>query len=96
MVFDTWNWEFPRMVDIRQRKKDHVELTITEGTQYSLPAGFDRYYFNHNALPEIDFDDVSTETILLDRTFSFPLFISSMTGGYAGAGPVNAIYCRVL
>lgn len=79
------------MADIRQRKKDHVELTITSGTQYSVSAGFDRYYFNHNALPEVNLSDVSTKATLLGRTFSFPLFISSMTGGYADAGPVNAI-----
>lgn len=79
------------MADIRQRKKDHVELTVTEGTQYSQPSGFDQFYFNHNALPEVDINDISTEANLLGRTFSFPLFISSMTGGYADAGPVNAI-----
>ena len=79
------------MADIRQRKKDHVELTVTEGTQYSQSSGFDRYYFNHNALPEVNLEDVSTEASFLGRSFSFPLFISSMTGGYADAGPVNAI-----
>ncbi len=79
------------MNNIQDRKKDHVELTIDEGTQYHQSAGFDRYRFIHNALPEVNFDEVSTEAKLLGRTFSFPLFISSMTGGYAGAGPVNAI-----
>ncbi|GAB5408873.1 MAG: type 2 isopentenyl-diphosphate Delta-isomerase [Balneolaceae bacterium] len=78
-------------MSIRERKKDHVELTVTEGTQYSQSSGFDRFYFNHNALPEVNLDEVSTEASLLGRTFSFPLFISSMTGGYADAGPVNAI-----
>lgn len=79
------------MADIRQRKKDHVELTVTEGTQYNQSAGFDQFYFTHNALPEVDSTEVSTEANLLGRTFAFPLFISSMTGGYAEAGPVNAI-----
>lgn len=79
------------MTDIRDRKKDHVDLTITDGTQYEMPSGFEQYQFSHNALPEVDFNRVSTETPLLGRTFSLPLFISSMTGGYAEAGPVNAI-----
>ncbi|RNC85395.1 MAG: type 2 isopentenyl-diphosphate Delta-isomerase [Balneola sp.] len=79
------------MADIRQRKKDHVELTVTEGTQYSQSSGFDRFNFVHNALPEVDYNEVSTEATLLGRSFAFPLFISSMTGGYAEAGPVNAI-----
>ncbi|MEX0846126.1 MAG: type 2 isopentenyl-diphosphate Delta-isomerase [Balneolaceae bacterium] len=79
------------MTDIRDRKKDHVELTVTDGTQYTQTTGFERYDFIHNALPEVNFEDVSTEARLLGRNFSFPLFISSMTGGYAEAGPVNSI-----
>jgi len=79
------------MASIQQRKKDHVDLTITDQTQYQTTTGFERYYFNHNALPEINFDQVSTQATLLVRSFSFPLMISSMTGGYADAGPVNSI-----
>ncbi|MEQ8525572.1 type 2 isopentenyl-diphosphate Delta-isomerase [Gracilimonas sp.] len=79
------------MTDIRDRKKDHVELTVTDGTQYNLSAGFERYRFIHNALPEVNINEVTTAADFLGHTFSFPLFISSMTGGYADAGPVNSI-----
>ncbi len=79
------------MSNIQQRKKDHVELTVTDGTQYAKSTGFDRYRFVHNALPEVNVEEVSTQAALLGRTFDFPLFVSSMTGGYADAGPVNAI-----
>lgn len=90
MEFGNWNLEF-RCMDIQQRKKDHVVLTVTESTQYSISSGFEAYHFLHNALPEVDFEDVSTKAHFLGREFSMPLFISSMTGGYADAGPVNAI-----
>src|SRR5690554_1822239 len=83
------------MADIRNRKKDHVELTLTEATQYNSSTGFEDYQFLHNALPEVNFDDVSTEAQLLDRTFSMPLFISSMTGGYAESETVNSIIGEV-
>ncbi len=79
------------MTDIQQRKKDHVELTVTDGTQYNQSSGFDRYRFVHTSLPEINMENVSTSASLLGRDFAFPLFISSMTGGYADAGPVNAV-----
>lgn len=79
------------MTDIRDRKKDHIELTVTDGTQYAQSTGFERFRFIHNALPEVNFKEVSTEATLLGRSFRFPLFISSMTGGYADAGPVNAV-----
>ena len=76
---------------IKQRKKDHVSLTTSGEVDYSTSTGFERYRFVHNALPEVNVEDVSTEADLLGRTFSFPLFISSMTGGYTDAGAVNAI-----
>ncbi|HET6528324.1 MAG TPA: type 2 isopentenyl-diphosphate Delta-isomerase [Balneolaceae bacterium] len=78
-------------MSIKQRKKDHVSLTTNGDVDYRIPTGFDDYRFIHNALPEVNMDDVSTEAVLLGRTFSFPLFISSMTGGYTDAGAVNAI-----
>lgn len=76
---------------IKQRKKDHVDLTISGDTSYTQQTGFDRYYMRHNALPEVNFDEIDTHAEFLGRQFSFPLFISSMTGGYADAGAVNAI-----
>ena len=78
-------------MSIKQRKKDHVQVTVNEEVDYVQSTGFDDYRFIHNALPEVNLDDVSTECKLLDRSFAFPLFISSMTGGYTDAGAVNAI-----
>lgn len=78
-------------MSIKQRKKDHVKLTTSGEVDYRRPTGFEEYHFVHNALPEVDAADISTEASLLGRTFSLPLFISSMTGGYTDAGAVNAI-----
>lgn len=78
-------------MSIKDRKKDHVKLTAAGEVAYQRVTGFDQYYFSHNALPEIDVEGISTEATLLGRSFSFPLFISSMTGGYTDGGAVNAI-----
>ncbi|TYP95212.1 isopentenyl-diphosphate delta-isomerase [Fodinibius salinus] len=78
-------------MSIKQRKKDHVELTTSGNMNYRFSTGFEQYRFIHDALPEVNLKDISTEASLLDRTFAFPLFISSMTGGYTDAGAVNAI-----
>lgn len=78
-------------MSIKQRKKDHVDLTVTGQVDYEKATGFEQFEFLHDALPEVDLDEVRTETSFLGRTFSFPLFISSMTGGYTDAGAVNAI-----
>lgn len=78
-------------MSIQQRKKDHVELTAAGDTGYRQPTGFEQYRFVHNALPEVDVEEIDTSCSLLGRTFDFPLFISSMTGGYTDAGAVNAV-----
>jgi isopentenyl-diphosphate delta-isomerase len=79
------------MSRIKQRKKEHVDLTVSQNMEYTQDTGFGRYDLMHNALPEINFDDVTTGISFLDRDFSFPLFISSMTGGYTDGKAVNAI-----
>jgi isopentenyl-diphosphate Delta-isomerase len=78
-------------MSIKDRKKDHVELTASGNAAYLKSTGFDRYDFNHDALPEIDIRDVSTSATLLGREFSFPLFVSSMTGGYDEGRHLNGI-----
>lgn len=78
-------------MSIKQRKKDHVDLTTSGEMNYMQATGFSDYRFIHNALPEVNVEDISTEAEFLGRTFAFPLFISSMTGGYTDAGAVNAI-----
>lgn len=67
---------------------------MNDDVDYEVSTGFDRFYFRHNALPEVNLDDVSVEGNLLGRKFSFPLMVSSMTGGYSGAGRINAQIAR--
>ncbi len=77
-------------MDIRKRKLEHVNLTVTGRSDFMKTAGFGRYELKHNALPELDLDEIDPSAELFGRRFSLPLFISSMTGGYDGATPVNA------
>jgi isopentenyl-diphosphate Delta-isomerase len=81
-------------MSIQNRKKDHVDLTVHEDVFYRKSTGFEKFAFNHNALPETDLNTVDCSAGLLGRTFALPLFISSMTGGYSEAGAVNATIAR--
>lgn len=78
-------------MSIQERKKDHVDLTAFSDVFYQKSTGFEKIDFNHNALPEVNPTGINLSSSLLGRSFSFPLFISSMTGGYTEAGSVNAI-----
>ncbi|HKJ31852.1 MAG TPA: type 2 isopentenyl-diphosphate Delta-isomerase [Balneolales bacterium] len=78
-------------MSLSKRKADHVNLSVSGSVNYEKTTGFEQYDFVHNALPEVNYDEISTEARLLDRTFAFPLFISSMTGGFAEGGSVNSM-----
>jgi isopentenyl-diphosphate delta-isomerase len=72
------------------RKQDHVLLTVHEDVAFRTKrTGFEQWEFVHNALPELNFDEISTETTFLSKKLSFPFIISSMTGGYADARRIN-------
>lgn len=79
------------MTDISIRKKAHVELTAQGKASYQKTTGLERYQFRHNPLPELNLAEIDTSKALFGRQFALPLFISSMTGGYAGATAVNEI-----
>jgi len=77
------------MSKTESRKKDHVELVLKKGTQYSKSAGFERLDFVHNALPEISLDSVDLSTAFFGKKISYPLIINAMTGGYNDATKIN-------
>ena len=74
----------------QQRKREHLELCL-DTTRVSGPAGtgFDSYAFVHNALPELDIDQIDTTATFLGKSLKAPLLISSMTGGFDLARKVN-------
>lgn len=78
------------------RKQQHVRLTLTKDVSFrATSAGFERWEFVHNALPEISLSDVDTSTRFLGKPLRFPLIVSSMTGGYADALRINRSLAEV-
>ncbi|MFH1520595.1 MAG: type 2 isopentenyl-diphosphate Delta-isomerase [Candidatus Micrarchaeota archaeon] len=71
------------------RKKDHVDLVVTEGAQYTKSAGFERVDFIHNALPELSFESIDLSTKFFSKKINFPILITGMTGGYNDAEQIN-------
>jgi isopentenyl-diphosphate delta-isomerase len=78
------------------RKEEHVRITLSKDISFRRKtSGFERWDFVHNALPELNFADVSTECKFLNKRLSFPLIISSMTGGYKNAERINRYLAEV-
>ncbi|MBA3074651.1 MAG: type 2 isopentenyl-diphosphate Delta-isomerase [Anaerolineae bacterium] len=77
----------PRLT--KSRKQDHIEINLNKNVQSGIATGFDHFHFNHNPLPEINFQSISTESDFLGKTVQSPILISSMTGGTADGLVIN-------
>jgi len=78
---------------IQSRKKDHLKLALSPEAQIGNP-GFDCYHFIHNALPELNFDDIDLSTTFLGKKVSYPFFISCMSGGVKEGSLINKRLAR--
>jgi isopentenyl-diphosphate Delta-isomerase len=75
---------------IKQRKKEGIDIPLKRNVQAKNTSTYLEYVrLVHNALPEIDYDDIDTSTVFLRKRFSAPLIIDSMTGGTDEATVIN-------
>lgn len=73
-----------------ERKVDHLRICLNEDVQAKgITVGLENYVFIHQALPEIDFDEVDLRQKVFTKTVNVPLLISSMTGGAEWAARIN-------
>ncbi len=75
-------------IAVRDRKAEHIELALDPRMQAEANA-FARYRFEHNALPELDFDEIDLGCTMFGRQLTAPLLISCMTGGTEQAAEIN-------
>jgi isopentenyl-diphosphate delta-isomerase len=79
------------------RKDEHLIIACDHAVE---PSGrhasvFADVMLEHQALPEIDFDEIDTSTRLLGRRLKLPLLIGSMTGGTSNASAINRTLAQV-
>jgi isopentenyl-diphosphate delta-isomerase len=74
---------------ISNRKNDHIRINLEEDVRSALTTGLDDFRFIHEALPEINLDDVDLSQVLFGKRPQAPILISSMTGGTEEAARIN-------
>ena len=74
---------------IHIRKNDHIRINAEEDVSSAVAKGLGKYYFEHQALPEIDLDQVDLSTSIFGKKQKAPIFISSMVGGTEEAHELN-------
>ncbi len=82
------------MEEIAARKADHIDITTSRPVTPDVSAGWDDVHLIHQALPEIDLDQVELGCDLFGHHLRAPLVIASMTGGHPRAEAINRLLAR--
>jgi isopentenyl-diphosphate delta-isomerase len=76
--------------EIKSRKLDHLIIGLTKRIESHKPSGFNDVTLIHNALPEINKEEIDLSTSLFECLLNAPLIIEPMTGGARKAIKINA------
>ena len=77
-----------------QRKQDHIRLSLDANNQALGLSGLEQIELCHEALPELNFDEVSINQTVLELECSTPFIVSSMTAGHDQAPVLNSILAK--
>lgn len=71
------------------RKKEHLEICLTDKILFNKSNGFDNYEFPHNAITEVDIHKIDFSFKFFEKVINYPFLISCMTGGTIEAERIN-------
>jgi isopentenyl-diphosphate delta-isomerase len=78
-----------KVTQTSSRKSDHIRINLEENVSSGLTTGLERLHFVHEALPEINLNEIDLSVEVFEKRLLSPLIISSMTGGTKKAHQIN-------
>jgi isopentenyl-diphosphate Delta-isomerase len=82
-------------MDIKEfevRKREHIQHSLDSAHQAEGLNGLDQVHLIHDALPNINFDEIELTTSCLGHTLSTPFYIAGMTAGHDDAFALNRTF----
>ena len=80
--------------EVRQRKIEHVSVALGQDISVAQRANWNDIQFVHQALPEVDLDEIDTSVNFFSHTLRYPIFMSSLTGGHPDVISINRNLAR--
>ena len=80
--------------EVKQRKIEHVNIALGQDISVAQNANWNDVQFVHQALPEVDLDEIDTSVTFLGHKLRYPIFISSLTGGHDDVTSINRNLAR--
>jgi isopentenyl-diphosphate Delta-isomerase len=75
--------------EVKQRKIEHVTIALEQDISAPQAASWADVHLVHQALPEVDLEEIETSVEFLETRLLYPLFISSLTGGHPDVAVIN-------
>ena len=72
-----------------ERKRDHIAFALKQENEAVGRSGLDRVQLIHEALPELNFSEISLTANSLGEETRTPFLVSSMTGGHSSSTKIN-------
>ncbi|MEM2582769.1 MAG: type 2 isopentenyl-diphosphate Delta-isomerase [Candidatus Thermoplasmatota archaeon] len=79
---------------MKNRKKEHLEIVMEEDVMHSYNY-WDDFMLLHDALPEININEIDLSTEIFGKKLSMPIIIAGMTGGFEEAKQINEKIAKV-
>ncbi|HMA96511.1 MAG TPA: type 2 isopentenyl-diphosphate Delta-isomerase [Polyangiaceae bacterium] len=83
------------MSELLGRKADHLDLAARGDVSFRRTTLLECVELLHDALPELDFDDIDLGCDLLGKRLRAPILIAAMTGGTERARAINMALAEV-
>ncbi|HAG92109.1 MAG TPA: type 2 isopentenyl-diphosphate Delta-isomerase [Bdellovibrionales bacterium] len=81
-------------LQFENRKVDHIHLSLDSNNQTSEFSEFSQIELIHEALPDLNLEDVDITSTGLNLDFKTPFLISSMTAGHVRGVDLNLRFAR--
>jgi isopentenyl-diphosphate Delta-isomerase len=80
--------------EVKQRKIEHVSVALGQDVSVAQRASWNDIQFVHQALPEVDLDEIDTSVTFLGHRLRYPIVMSSLTGGHPDVISINRNLAR--
>lgn len=81
--------------DFESRKEDHIRLSMEAKNQTAGQSGLEQIHLMHDAIPELNLEEISLKTNFWKQSAASPLFLSSMTAGHHKGEALNLTLAKV-
>ncbi|HFL3828459.1 TPA: type 2 isopentenyl-diphosphate Delta-isomerase [Clostridioides difficile] len=77
----------------KDRKKEHIDYYLK--STYENNTLFHDVYIEHNSLPELNLDEIDTNTEFLGKIVEYPIMINAITGGTEFSREINRALSKI-